>query len=288
MFALRTIKIVGQESMTGPPGERRPALAASDQAGSGFTLLELLVVIVIIGVLAALLSTAFSNTRASGLRVSCMSNLRQLQVAWRLYVDDNDDQLPLNRTVDSRLNQRFFGRPNSTNSWVAGNPKVDVSPGNIIKGTLFPYTKSVAVYHCPADRSTVMGRKDLLRTRSYSMSAFLNGDDVGLDPRVKVNEAELVNPGPARTFVFIEEHEASAWLGGFRVLPREKFSIASGTWTSTPSDRHIQGCNLSFVDGHVKYWKWFWPKKANLQSKLTSNGHELRDLRRLQESVPKP
>ena len=248
-----------------------------------------MVVVLIIGVLAALLSTAFSNTRASSLRVSCMSNLRQLQVAWRLYVDENEDLFPLNRSVSGPLNERFFGRRNSSNSWVAGSPKEDVTPANIIKGTLFPYTgKSVAIYHCPADRSTVLGKKDTLRNRSYSMSAFLNGDDQGLDPRVKVKESELVNPGPGQTFVFIEEHEASAWLGAFRVMPRGKFSIASGTWTSTPSDRHTQGCNVTFADSHVEYWKWFWPKKANLHSKLTSNGHELRDLRQLQNAIPKP
>ncbi len=260
------------------PGLTRP---------SGFTLVELLVVIFITGVLAALLSTAFSNTRASSVRVNCMSNMRQLQMAWRLYVDDNDDWLPLNRSVDSPLEQ-YFGRRNSPGSWVVGRPAEDRTTANLMRGTLFPYTKSVSVYRCPADRSTVVGHKDILRTRSYSMSAFLNGDTVGLDPRVKVRDAELVDQGPARIFVFIEEHEASAWLGGFRVMPRQKFSIASGTWTSTPSDRHNQGCNLSFADGHIRYWKWYWPKKANLDSKLTSNKHELRDLRQLQEAIPTP
>jgi prepilin-type processing-associated H-X9-DG protein len=172
---------------------------------------------------------------------------------------------------------------------VSGNPKEDVTPANIVKGTLFPYAgKSVVVYRCPADRSTVLGRRDVLRTRSYSMSAYLNGDDVGIDPRVKVKDSELVSPGPERTFVFIEEHEASSWLGSFRILPRDKFTLASGTWTSTPSDRHTQGCNISFADTHVEYWKWFWPKKVDLHSKLASNGQELRDFRRLQDVVPKP
>jgi prepilin-type processing-associated H-X9-DG protein len=120
------------------------------------------------------------------------------------------------------------------------------------------------------------------------MSAYLNGDDEGIDPRVKLKETELVNPGPQNTFVFIEEHEASAWLGAFRVLPQQKFGIASGTWTSTPSARHNQGCNISFADDHVEYWKWYWPKKANLQSKLTSNVQEIRDFQRLQRAVPKP
>ena len=222
---------------------------------AAFTLLELLVVVLIVGILTALMSTAFSNTKNKGRRISCMSNLRQLQFSWRLYVDDNVDSLPLNRTVDGPLNERIFGRRNSPSSWVAGTPKEDQTPANIIKAALFPYTgKAVAIYRCPSDRSTVLGRKDLLRTRSYSMSAYLNGDDEGIDPRVKTKDAELVSPGPDRTFVFIEEHEASAWLGSFRVLPKERITLATGTWTSTPSSRHNQGCNISFADSHVEYW----------------------------------
>jgi prepilin-type N-terminal cleavage/methylation domain-containing protein/prepilin-type processing-associated H-X9-DG protein len=259
------------------------------RAGSqaGFTLLELMVVVFIIGVLAALLSTAFNNTKAKGQKVTCLNNLYHLQLAWRLYYDDNEDWLALNKSVPVPL-ERFFGRPNSSNSWVAGTPKADTSPANIVAGKLFPYTdKTVSVYHCPSDRSAVVGRKDLLRTRSYSISAYLAGDEEGIDPRVKSKESELIS-SPDRVFVFIEEHESSAWLGSFHIMPREKLTLAAASWSSTPSDRHNQGCNLTFSDGHVEYWKWYWPKKVDLQSKLTSNGHELRDLRRLQECVPKP
>lgn len=289
MFACRTSLADGLSIRRNGTGVRA-GFPVGPVRSRGFTLLELLVVILIIGVLSALLSTAFSNTKAKSRRVGCMNNLRQLQVAWRLYIDDNDDFLPLNRTVPSPLNERFFGRRNSPDSWVAGSPKEDRTPANIVKGTLFPYTgKSVALYRCPADNSSVVGRPDLLRTRSYSMSAYLNGDDVGLDPRVKTKDSELVNPGPARTFVFIEEHEASAWLGAFRILPKgEKFTLTSGTWTSTPSGRHNQGCNITFADTHVEYWKWFWPKRSNLHSKLTANGHDIRDFNRLQDRVPRP
>ena len=118
------------------------------------------------------------------------------------------------------------------------------------------------------------------------MSAFMNGDEAGFDPRVKTTYPGIANPGPDRIFVFIEEHEASIWAGAFNVTPKDKFSLASGSWTSTPSDRHNQGCNLSFADGHVERWRWFWPKSVNLNNKLSVNQHELRDLRRLQEAVP--
>ena len=119
------------------------------------------------------------------------------------------------------------------------------------------------------------------------MSAYMNGDEADLDPRVKTSHSGIVNPTADKVFVFIEEHEASIWAGAFAVSPKEKFSLASGSWTSTPADRHNQGCNLAFADSHVEYWKWFWPKSANLNNQLSVNRQELRDLMRLQEGIPK-
>src|SRR5690349_1348033 len=61
---------------------------------SGFTLVELLVVIGIIAVLAGLLLSAIGTTKGKVLRVVCASNLRQIAIAIHLYAADNDDSLP--------------------------------------------------------------------------------------------------------------------------------------------------------------------------------------------------
>ncbi len=264
----------------GSPPESRSGKAA-------FTLVELLVVLAIIAILASLLSTALNHTKAKAHRITCLSNLRVLQIGWFLYADEMDDQLPLNKTTSSS-NDRVLGRRSTANSWVVGNPREDLTVSNILMGSMFPYTRSAAVYRCPADSSSVIGQNAERRNRSYSMSACMNGDDAGIDPRVKTRYSEIVAPSPDKVFVFIEEHEASIWLGSFEVPAKERFSLASTSWTSTPSDRHNQGCNLSFADGHVEYWKWFWPKKFTLDGGLTVSQQELRDLKRLQESVPKP
>jgi prepilin-type processing-associated H-X9-DG protein len=206
-----------------------------------------------------------------------------------LYAADYNDHIALNQTAppinNGTVNIASAPR-NSTNSWVAGNPKEDRSWETLAQGTLYPYVKHPEVYRCPMDSSTT--KIGTLRTRSYSIDSYLGGDDEGVDPRVKMRLSDIVNPGADRVFVFIEEHENSIWGGGFMVLPREKFGVNAGAWSSTPSDRHMQGCNLSFVDGHLEYWKWLAPKKANLSNKLISQPKELRDLRRMQESVPKP
>ncbi len=267
------------------PGASRIRSAGDRRAG--FTLSELLVVLAIVAILASLLSTALNHTKAKALQITCLNNLRQLQISWYLYADENEDVLPQNKTeAVPAVNELIFGRRCSSNSWVVGNPKEDLTTANLLKGSLYPYTtKAVGLYHCPSDRSTVLAKPNV-RNRSYSMSAYLNGDNAGLDSRVKTTVSGIVNPGPERVFVFMEEHEASIWAGSFNVTAKDKFSLASGSWTSTPSDRHDQGCNLTFADGHVEHWKWFWPKKVSLNNTLSVNQQELRDLRRLQESVP--
>jgi prepilin-type N-terminal cleavage/methylation domain-containing protein/prepilin-type processing-associated H-X9-DG protein len=255
----------------------------------GFTLTELLTVIVIIAILVGLLSKALNHTKTRALQVTCLSNnLKQLQFAWFMYIDDNDNRLPLNQTDPEPVNHRIFGWRNSTNSWVLGSPKEDLTTENVKKGTLFPYVKAPELYRCPLDRSTVPGHNEVLRTRSYSMNAYLNGDQAGRNPRVKTRFSQLVNPTPEKVFVFIEEHEKSLWAGTFFVVPKENFSLTGGSWISTPADRHDRGCNLSFADGHTEYWRWYWPKTANLNNKLTSNSKELLDLRKLQAALPKP
>ena len=81
---------------------------------NGFTLIELLVVIAIIGILAALLLPVLSRAKDRALTVACLNNLKQLQVCWQLYADDNNDILPPNNFVYDIFSQQPI---DSADSW---------------------------------------------------------------------------------------------------------------------------------------------------------------------------
>jgi prepilin-type processing-associated H-X9-DG protein len=71
--------------------------------------------------------------------------------------------------------------------------------------------------------------------------------------------------------------------------PSFKAAATSETWISLPADRHEQGCNLSFADGHIEYWRWYspkYPRDSKLSSSSTVNrNRDVRDLLRLQTVV---
>lgn len=160
-------------------------MKAARRISSAFTLIELLVVIAIIAIIAALLLPALSKAKAQAQSINCLSNLKQLQNAWQMYVGDNRDFMPQNEYA------LLGSYPESLpNSWVEGCTLVDLDTTCIEKGVLFPYLKSAAVYHCPSDNSKVIG-SSLLRTRSYAMNIHLNSraglNGVGNNPVKKLS-----------------------------------------------------------------------------------------------------
>ena len=160
--------------MQASPGFRVSAQRRGANEAPGFTLLELLVVIAIIAILAALLLPALSKAKIKGQGVACTGNLKQLQICWQLYTDDNADSLPGNTALNpGDLSNRGSWTADPV-SWLQGNAWTDTTPTNLQRGVLYRYNQSLGIYRCPADRSTVLDQGIIPRNRSVSMSMYMN------------------------------------------------------------------------------------------------------------------
>jgi prepilin-type N-terminal cleavage/methylation domain-containing protein/prepilin-type processing-associated H-X9-DG protein len=267
------------------------------KANSGFTLIELLVVIAVIALLAAMLLPALTGAKASCLSASCLNNLKQLQAGYLMYAEDNRDLQPPDKVRPPAPSPAPLGEPQGVDdSWVLGDAKTDTNTANIEAGVLFRYVASAGVYHCPADRSSVIGTGQLRRTRSYSLDSWLwsadsfyvgHGISFTPDPWARFKLSAHLVPPPSCQFAFIDEHEQSIDAGDF-VIEEPAWVVGpynTDYWHSLPADRHRQGCNLSFLDGHVEHWRWQAPKVYKGFYVPATPGPDTADLRRLQEDI---
>ncbi len=223
-------------------------------------MIELLVVIAIIAILAALLLPALSRAKIAAQTIACENNLNQLQICWHLYTMDYHDLLVPNNSVTGVSSFGSNAPIASGASWCLAAS----TPANVEGGMLFPYNRSLKIYHCPADQFTFTDSSGAiqLRARSYNMSQSVNGYPeydwtiLNYIPCFK-KLTQIKSPNLANCLVFIDENEATMLDAQFG-MPTD-FYYGGQTWWDMPANRHSQGANLSFADGHVEHWKWRVP-----------------------------
>ncbi len=223
-----------------------------------FTLIELLVVISVIVILMAILVPVLGSAREAGKRTVCLSNLKNLQLAWGLYADNNDDNIVSGCADPGEpgTNSKIYGA-----SWTGSDNayskllSMDIQLRGIRAGTLYPYVGSEKPYHCPN------GFRGFMRT--YNIVISMNGihhlptdpNLYGTDynpalvlPRIR-KRIQITNPPPASRMVFID---MGIPLPAYYTIP-----YAEETWEGgTIPCRHINGNTFSFADGHAEYWRW--------------------------------
>jgi prepilin-type N-terminal cleavage/methylation domain-containing protein/prepilin-type processing-associated H-X9-DG protein len=204
---------------------------------SGFTLIELMVVVAIISLLAAMLLPALSRAKSKASRLACMSGVRQLNLALNMYADDSEDQYPM------RAEREF--------SWVY---------------KLEPYYIDYKVLRCPMDHWS----------DPYDYSYLINGFNDWFEANLSAADYNLFKlwmwpggmkpaavPQPSDTITFGEKiHDSHhVHMDFYQSLGNDIEEIDHGKHTD--GSKKAGGANFAFVDGSVrvlKYWSSLAPE----------------------------
>ncbi len=208
---------------------------------------DIIVVLVCLIFLMINVGAISSGGRRRAKRILCLTNLRQLTLAWTQYADDNDGKI-----VNGDTGEYYLLHLNETR-WVhrdwslIGDPplSLDVKQQAIEEGALWPYCMDLKLYKCPL---CIRGE-----TRSYCIVDAMNckGWD---DYRVMLKTISAI-PNPSERAVFIDDGGTShIAMGGWTQYSSS--GIHRWSWRDPPPIRHDDGTTFSFADGHSEYWKW--------------------------------
>ncbi len=182
----------------------------------GFTLIELLVVIAIIAILAAILFPVFARAREKAREASCLSNSKQIGLAWAMYVQDYNENVPPYAI-------RYLDPAGWGPRWYQ---------------LIEPYVKNQALFVCPSEATSTMGY-------AYNGYYLVNPEWNPYPANSASFLADITHP--AEMIVTGESLQSQFFL----YLPSHK-NNADLAWRFTFT-RHNEGCNYTFADGHAKW-----------------------------------
>ncbi len=199
-----------------------------------FTLIELLVVIAIIAILAGMLLPALSKAKGKAKQTKCNSNLRQINLALRMYADDFDDKIP----------PRISGGPN----WI---------------NALIPYHNAPEVVICPSDRF----KADESQKRSYIINGFNDFFAVTLSKKEFEEFREWTGSKPMKlsnirfpseTIMFGEKKQGryDVHMDFYQGEGNDVDAIDQNKHNTSGSESRDGGSNFAFADGSVRLLKY--------------------------------
>jgi prepilin-type N-terminal cleavage/methylation domain-containing protein/prepilin-type processing-associated H-X9-DG protein len=241
---------------------------------AGFTVIELLVVVAVIGILASILLPTLMRSKERAQGIICMNNTKQLTCAWFMYADEHSQSLAYNYgAVGSSANRNATAAISGTNgpvmtrNWADGIMDWNVTPNSdntntaiLMEYGLGPYNNTPAIYRCPSDYVLSPAQQAAgwsSRARSYSMNAMVGDAGSITQAGVNQNNPSYVQffkmtsiPIPSQIFVFLDEHPDSINDGYFL----EK--VDQPQWWDLPASYHDRAASFSFADGHAELHQW--------------------------------
>jgi prepilin-type N-terminal cleavage/methylation domain-containing protein len=206
----------------------------------GFTLIELLVVIAIIAIIAAILFPVFARAREKARQASCTSNIKQLGLAWMMYIQDYDETFPPNNSPAAPASE-----------WVAlpgaAFPCKPCRPFHRVTNTPYdprifalPYIKNNGIFRCPSDNGISRARVPTEPTTAPLWKEFNEGGQgtsYCLNTVMTRLRTMAAIPRPADTYM------------GAEILAFHSGEDAIDNWRNI---RGGPGRMAYFADGHAK------------------------------------